>query len=161
MATKNVDFLRFLRSQITTDAKKGGLKCYRRPNRKEPRTFNAQAAARAVCAAVKAGVSPSEIRAQMARCVPCAEGRRSQAQQQVAVNALNASQTTLLIADGALNAFQLVARWVGRVARFVPQARVAGLALGAVEGRLGLVRTEIAATRAANDVALTILRRAA
>lgn len=77
------------------------------------------------------------------------------------MQAIEGSNQTLAIADAALQAFHLIARWVGRVARFVPQARAAGLVLGGIEGRLGAVRSEIAAARAANDAALRVLRLAA
>jgi hypothetical protein len=137
------------------------LKCYIKPNRTGPRHWTARAAARAVCAALAAGYSPSELRAEFAECVPCAEDKRKKAAQQAAQAALAASNQTLAIADGALIAFELISRWVGRVARFVPAARPAGIALGLVERSLGTVRGEILARRAANDAVIAILRLAA
>jgi hypothetical protein len=71
------------------------------------------------------------------------------------------ANNTLILADSTLLAFELISRWVGRVARFVPPARAAGLALGAIERSIGLVRTEIRVARAANDAAITALRLAA
>jgi hypothetical protein len=155
------DALRLLRAQTPKTTGKGTLKCYYKPARKAERTWDAKSAARAVCAAVNAGVPPAEIRSAMFECVPCAEGRRRAQQQVQAMQAIEGSNQTLAVADAALQAFQLVARWVGRVARFVPQARAAGLILGGIEGRLGAVRGEILAARAANDVALRTLRLAA
>lgn len=137
------------------------VKCYIKPNRRFPRVWTARAAARAVCSAVEHGASPAAIRLEMAECVPCSENRRKQQQQQQALQALEQSQRTFAVADGALGAFQLISRWVGRVARFVPAARPAGLALGAIERALGTVRSDIVVARAANDAAIVALRLAA
>lgn len=162
MATLKVnEILRGLRAKVPKTPGKGTLRCYYKPFRRLPRTFDAKGAARAVCAAVKAGVPPQELRNAFAECVPCTEGRRRSQSQVAAAAALAQSNDTLVIADATLTAFQLIARWAGRVARFVPAARAAGLILGGLEGRLGAVRAEILAARAANDAALRVLRLAA
>ena len=155
------DFLRQFRAAPPETTGKGSLHCYYRPRRTRKRVFDAKSAARAVCAAVREGITPAEIRAEMAECVPCTEGRRRAQSQVAAMQAIEGSNQTLVIADATLTAFQIIARWVGRVARFVPQARAAGLLLGGIEGRLGAVRSQIAAARAANDGALRVLRLAA
>lgn len=137
------------------------LKCFIKPNRREPRRWTAEAAARAVCAAVNAGESQSEIRLLMRPCVECEEPRRKKKEQAVAQQALEQSQQVFAVADAAVAAFEIISRIVGRVARFVPQARPAGLLLLAIERQLGVVRNEIRVQRAANDAVIALLRRAA
>lgn len=136
--------------------------CFNRPNRSQPRRWTARAAARAVCAALEAGHSASELRREFANCVPCTETRRrAQSAVQAAAASLDASNTTLALADGALTAFEVVFRTLGRITRFVPQARgLVGPTL-ALERSLGVVRAEIRATRAANDATIRVLRLAA
>jgi hypothetical protein len=117
------------------------------------------------CALVKKGTKPEAICEAIAECVQCSEDesckRAKQAQAQAASAALDQSNTTLLIAEGALNVFELAARVVGRVARFVPMARPAAVLLSQVEGQLGTIRATLRAARAANDSTLRVLRLAA
>lgn len=97
----------------------------------------------------------------MRPCVECEEPRRKKKEQAVAQQALEQSQQVFAVADAAVAAFEIISRIVGRVARFVPQARPAGLLLLAIERQLGVVRNEIRVQRAANDAVIALLRRAA
>jgi len=140
---------------------KGVLKCVYRPARSKKRTFTAKSAAAAVCAALRAGFTQQEIRLELARCIECSENRRRSQAQAQAVSAIEGSNTTLLLADGALNAFEFASRLVSRVARFVPAAKGAEAPLRLMASTLGNVRGTIKIARAANDAALTALRLAA
>lgn len=141
------------------------VKCvYRRPSGTRP--WDTAKLRSLACSLVNnKGVKPQAICDAIAECVECGSDenckRARQAQAQAAVAALDSSNTTLAIAEGALNVFELVARVAGRVARFVPQARAAAVVLSRVEGQLGGVRATIRATRAANDATLRVLRLAA
>lgn len=137
------------------------LKCYIKPNRTFARGWTARAAGRAVCAALRNGYSPSELRLEFRECVPCTEDRRKSQQAEQALAALQASNRTFAVADLAVAAFELIARSVGRVARFVPAARPAGVILATIERSVGTVRGEIRAQRAANDAVIALLRQAA
>lgn len=114
-----------------------------------------------MCAALNNGYPASQIRLEMRECVPCAEDSRRQRQQAVALQALQASQQVFAAADLVAAAFELLARSVGRVARFVPAARPAGLVLSAIERQVQNVRTQIRVQRAANDGVIASLRLAA
>lgn len=140
------------------------VKCtYRRPSGTRP--WDSAKLQSLACSLVKKGVKPEAICQAISECVQCGEDesckRAKQAQAQAAISALDSSNTTLAIADGAVNIFELVARTVERVARFVPMARPAAIALRPVAAQLGEVRAAIRAARAANDGVLQVLRLAA
>ena len=137
------------------------LKCYIRPNRRARRGWTARAAARAVCAAVNDGVTPSEIRAEMADCVPCEDARRRQQQVAQAIAAMQASNTVMAIAEVVLQGLGPALRSIQLISRFVPQARLAGVALQPVVQRINVALTEVRVARAANDAAIRVLRLAA
>lgn len=101
--------------------------------------------------------------AELRNCIECNDQRRRSRQQQAqaAISALTSSNSTLDLVNGLVSGLEVVVRLVQRVSRFVPQARVAGLALIPVERSLGQVAATIRATRAANEAALTAIRLAA
>ena len=161
---REAEILQILRreaSGLLTQARKTtNLRCYVRPNRRFPRSITAKTAAAFVCRALESGATPAELRFQMAPCLPCSESKR-QAQEQQAIAALEASNATLLLVDLVINALGLVTRGLGFITRFVPQARAATLVLVPLEREIRALRSEIVATKAANDAAIRILRLAA
>lgn len=136
-------------------------KCFNKPNRKDPRRWTAKNAAKAVCYAMKAGATASEVRLELRECIECSEDRRRSQQQQQALQALVASENTFALADAALAGIELVARSLGLLARFVPQTRVVGAALLNAERAVRVVRADIVVRRAANDAVIRVLRQAA
>lgn len=137
------------------------IKCFNKPNRSQRRFWTAKTAAQAVCYAVAAGASPEEIRQEMAPCVPCETTRRRSNAAQQALAAMARTNAVLDLFATVAQALQRTTRGLQFISRFVPQARVAGLALIPVERALGVVGTDIRVARAANDAAMTALRLAA
>lgn len=140
---------------------KGTFNCYYKPFRRSRRTFDAKSAARAVCAALRVGTSPQEIRQEMSRCLTCSEDNQSQRLVQQAIQAVAASSSQLEVMITLIGALVAVIAAVQLVGRFVPQARLALLVLRPaftrIEGFLG----SIIARKAANDALIVVLRRAA
>jgi hypothetical protein len=153
--------LQKLRSDTPETFGKGQLKCYYKPFRRTPRTFNAKAVARVVCAAIRDGTAPQEIRQEMSRCMACTEDEQSKRLIDQAVQAVAASSSQLELMITLIGALVAVIAAVQLVGRFVPQARLALLVLRPaftrIEGFLG----SIIARKAANDALIVILRRAA
>jgi hypothetical protein len=124
------------------------LVCRNRPNRSKPRVFTTRDAARIVCYLVERGVSEQEIKLELSECIDtgaeeCERERQRVGQLESALREAAAQiETDLTIYAGVVAAVAIVAI----VARFVPAARPAGLALAAANRAIQTAQANARAT---------------
>lgn len=144
------------------------LKCFQKPNRTRVRFWNAKKVGQVACIALRSGASRVEIEGYIAECVG-GERRNdpSEAEQALAVAEQALSQNNVVLdADAdSLRRFQDLGILNPLVLRILARVPVVGPALAT--GIVALSRVaasqlaRIAVQKAANDAALTVVRRAA
>lgn len=152
------------------------IRCVDRPNRRFPRRFDAPAAARAYCTALRGGATEREIDDLIEQKCPNEHRKRlrgSAANEAALLAAFQQAETALAgsnaVFDGQIEVLSLTLRILGVLAligRFIraiphPAARVVGGSAVLLRQVAQQRMTQITAQKAANDAALTILRREA
>lgn len=136
----------------------------RRPNRSVPRFLDAKRVADIVCWFLENRGEEDALRLELSKCLDCGSDEKCKREKQAIAEAVSNAvrqENTLTLADAVLAAFEISFRTVERVARFVPQVRPLVVPLRVIVGRIGVVRAEVRAARAANDATLRVLRLAA
>lgn len=144
------------------------LKCFQKPNRKEPRTWKAKNVGQVYCLALRGGVTRAELEAEIRKCVePHRDPRSSEALEALLAAARALEENNVMLdADAAfLERFQALSLSMAvalrLIARFFRPAAVLTVGLPALQ-KLATERIQqIVVRRAANDEAVRIARRAA
>lgn len=140
------------------------LKCFNKPNRSEPRPFDALDAAKIMCRVVRAGGSKAQIEAHYKRiCVDAPEKRTSEALEamEAAMQAIEANNVNL---NEAFQIFQIVNGILNAIALLgliIPVARPLRLVAVAARVTVQTRMTSITSQIASNDATFVILQQAA